>query len=132
MGIFKRIFGICETKLPTDKECWKLSSDTTIQIELEKTPELLTKGSAIRIEGKNLSERILVVFGDDGKYYAFINKCPHAKRRIDPVKGEMLVRCCSIGKSTFNYKGELISGSTKESLEVLKIGQENNKLIISL
>ena len=76
MGIFKRIFGICETKPPKDGGCWKMS-DNAVEIELEREPELSEKNGAIRIEGDGISERILILYGNDGEYHAFINKCTH-------------------------------------------------------
>ncbi|MFC1558474.1 Rieske (2Fe-2S) protein [candidate division KSB1 bacterium] len=131
MGIFKRIFGICETKPPKDSGCWKVS-DNAVEIELERAPELSEKNGAIRIEGDGLFERILVLCDNDEEFHAFINKCTHAKRRIDPVGGESVIRCCSVGKATYNYNGEVISGSAKEPLKVLQIKKEDNRIIVSL
>ena len=53
-------------------------------------------------------------------------------RRIDPVPGEDKIRCCSVGKSTFEYSGKLISGSAKESLDPLALESDGGKLIISV
>ena len=131
MGIIKRIFGICETKLPQDTGCWKVS-DNSVEIELERAPELSEKNGGIRIEGDGISERILVIQGNDGEFHAFVNKCTHGKRRIDPVGGESVIRCCSVGKATYNYKGEAVSGAAKEPIKVLEVRKEDGRVIVSI
>jgi nitrite reductase/ring-hydroxylating ferredoxin subunit len=76
---------------------------------------------------------VLVVHGEDGQYHAFPNRCTHSgHRRIDPVPGEDKIRCCSVGKSTFEYSGQTVSGSAKEPLEPLTLEADGSKLIISV
>jgi nitrite reductase/ring-hydroxylating ferredoxin subunit len=132
MGIFKRLFGICETKLPANSGCWTYA-DGKLEVSLDKAPELSQKGGAVRLEGPSLPKRVLVVHGQDGAFHAFPNRCTHlGHRRIDPVPEEDKIRCCSVGKSTFEYSGKLVSGSAKESLEPLAVESEGSKLIISV
>lgn len=132
MGIFKRLFGICETRPPADSGCWTYK-DGRLEITLEKAPELSRKGGAVRIEGSGLPKRVLVVHGEDGKFHAFPNRCTHiGHRRIDPVPGEDRIRCCSVGKSTFDYSGKRVSGSARESLEPLPAESDGSRLLISL
>jgi nitrite reductase/ring-hydroxylating ferredoxin subunit len=132
MGFFKRLFGICETEPPADEDCWTYA-DGKLEVVLDKAPELSMKGGAIRLEGPYLPKRVLVVHGEDGQYHAFPNRCTHAgHRRIDPVPGEDKIRCCSVGKSTFDYSGQTISGSAKEPLEPLTLETERGKLVISV
>jgi nitrite reductase/ring-hydroxylating ferredoxin subunit len=130
LGFFKRIFGICDTKPPRDAGCWTSQPDHAA-IDLKRAPELGEPGGAVRLEGQDLPNRILVIRGDDGNLHAFINKCTHAGRRIDPRPGTSTVRCCSVGKSTFNYSGEALSGWAKEPLTRLKAREEPGKLVIS-
>jgi len=132
MGFFKRLFGICATQLPANAECWTYR-DGKLEVVLDKAPELSQKGGAVRLEGAPLPKRVLVVHGQDGAFHAFPNRCTHAgHRRIDPVPGEDKIRCCSVGKSTFDYSGKLLSGSAKESLEPLPLESEGGKLVISV
>jgi len=131
MGLFKRIFGLCETTLPSDPDCWKVAGGK-VEIELARVPELQSKEGAIRLEGGGLSERVLVVHGTDGRFHAFRNKCPHFGRRIDPLPGKPQVRCCSLSKSTFDYKGKKVSGPAKRTLTPYRVEVENGMLIISL
>jgi nitrite reductase/ring-hydroxylating ferredoxin subunit len=132
MGLLKRLFGICETQPPADGGCWTYA-DGKLEVSLDKAPELSQKGGAIRLEGPSLPKRVLVVHGQDGAFHAFPNRCTHVgHRRIDPVPGEDKIRCCSVGKSTFDYSGKLLSGSAKESLEPLALESDGSKLVISV
>jgi nitrite reductase/ring-hydroxylating ferredoxin subunit len=132
VGFFKRLFGICETKPPQDENCWSNQINHVV-VDLKKAPELNQPGGAFRLEGKGLPERVLVMRGNDGQAYAFINKCAHAGRRLDPQPGTPTVQCCSLGKSTYNYQGEVLSGSAKKPISTLKVREEpGDKLIILL
>ncbi len=133
MGFFKRLFGICATQLPANDACWSIDGDT-LTIELDKAPELSSPGGAIRLEDKSgkLPTRVLVVHGNDGAYHAFENKCTHAGRRLDPLAGEEVIQCCSIGKTVFDYNGGLQSGSGKTDLKTFPVEPEEGTLTISL
>lgn len=129
MGIFKRLFGICQTQLPQAEDCWKYDGNV-LKVDLTKVPELSNPGSAVRIEDKSLPERILVVHGDDNKWYAFKNKCTHGGRRLDPLKGEGQLECCSVGKSQFSYDGKLLGGSARKDIETYDTEIENDELTL--
>ncbi len=132
MSIFKRLFGICETRPPADTGCWSYT-DGTLEIRLDQAPELSREGGAIRLEGPSLPKRVLVVHGRDGRFHAFHNRCTHlGHRRIDPLPGEDKIRCCSVGKSTFDYAGKRVSGPAPESIETLALEADGDKLIISV
>ena len=92
MGLFKRILGICETPKPKDPECWSIVGEQ-VEIDLARAPELGEGQGAIRLEGKGLSERVLVVHGSDGSFHAYRNRCTHMGRRIDPLKGSDRMTC---------------------------------------
>jgi nitrite reductase/ring-hydroxylating ferredoxin subunit len=130
-SIFQRILGMCATGKPRNEECWTYEGGAVI-VDLAKAPELDERNGAIRLEGKNLPDRVLVIRGDDGSYYAFRNRCAHGKRRLDPVPGAQQVQCCSVGKSTFDYEGSRISGSAKKDITPYKVALEEGKLIIAL
>ena len=112
MGILKRLFGICDTKPPVDSGGWSWNNGK-LEIDLERTGELSSKGGAVRLEGGGLPNRVLVLRGEDEKLHAFSNKCTHGGRRLDPLPGQSKVRCCSVGKSTFDYEGKVFSGTTQ-------------------
>jgi nitrite reductase/ring-hydroxylating ferredoxin subunit len=130
-NIFQRLFGICETRQPSDENCWTFDNGKIV-VDLAHAPELAEKNGAIRLEKKNFPGRVLVVHGNDGEYHAFKNHCTHAKRRLDPVPEMQNVQCCSIGKSTFDYSGKMISGSANEDIDIYKVTVENGKLEITL
>ena len=129
----KQLIGICETRIPQDPESWKLSNNK-IEVNLTRVPELSQAGNAIRLENDGLSVRVLVVHGVDHNYYAFKNRCTHYSngRRMDPVPGKPLIRCCSIGKAIFDYEGKVISGPAENELTKYPVEIKENKLFISL
>ena len=129
MGILKKIFGICETKKPEDPGCWIVSGGR-VEIDLKRAGELSERGGAIRLEGKGLADRILVIRGENGLFYAYKNKCTHMGRRIDPVSGSQYIRCCSVMGSRFGITGEVVSGPAKGALKYFKVKIEDNKLNI--
>ena len=131
-NIFQRIFGICATKEPLDDGCWTYENGT-VTVDLSRAPELFIQNGAIRLEKKdNLPDRLLVFKSDDGQYHALRNQCAHAKRRMDPVPGAQQVQCCSIGKSTFDYDGKVVSGMAGGDIRIYPVVLENDKLIITL
>lgn len=131
MSLWKRIFGICETSLPQDGNCWKRVGDR-IEIDLQRAPELDQPGQAVRLEGPDPEERVLVLRGSDGKFHAFKNRCSHFGRRLDPVPGKQAVCCCSLGQSTYDYSGNVKSGAAKGNLQVFPVRVDEDRLIIEL
>lgn len=131
-NIFQRIFGICATKRPLDEGCWTFKNGRII-VDLARAPELSRPNGAIRLETRHLPDRVLVIQGNDGRYYSFRNRCKHlGGRRLDPVPGTDQVQCCSIGKSTYDYEGKNLSGPAKEGLESYPVTFEDGKLVITL
>ena len=129
----KQLIGICETRVLQDPESWKLSNHK-IELDLNRVPELSQAGNAIRLEKDGLSVRVLVVHGVDNNFHAFKNRCTHysSGRRMDPVSGKALIRCCSIGKATFDYEGKVISGPAEKELTKYPVEIIENRLFISL
>jgi nitrite reductase/ring-hydroxylating ferredoxin subunit len=130
-SILQRVFGISATKMPGDGLCWTYSGHRLV-IDLERAPELAEPGGAIRLEGKNLPDRVLVMHGDDGAYHAFRNRCKHMGRRLDPVPGNRTVQCCSVGRTTYAYDGNVLHGSAREPLETFEVTVTNGKLVVML
>ena len=131
MGFFKRLFGICSTQPPADPSCWSVA-DGKVKVELGKAPELAGPGGAVRLEGNGLSKRVLLLRGEDGKLHAFVNKCSHGGRRLDPLAGTDKVECCSVGKTVFDYDGKLQSGSGKKDIPSLTVDEEGGKAVVRL
>jgi len=131
MGFWKRIFGICETRPPADEGAWSFA-DGKVEIRLDAVPELSSQGGAVRLEGKGLPERLLVVHGNDGRFHAFRNRCTHMGRRLDPAPGSSKLRCCSVSKSEFGYGGEKLAGPAKEDLIVHPTSVHEEALTVHL
>lgn len=131
-SLFQKILGKPATKEPIQSDCWEFDGGK-LTINLEATPELQTPGGAIRLEGRALPLRVLVVNGEDGEYRAYHNKCTHfGHRRLDPVPGTDMVQCCSINQSTFDSGGEKISGPAGHSVTRFPVEQDNDKLMITI
>jgi len=131
MKFLKRIFGISETQLPSNDTCWEYANQE-IRLDLNRAPELDRPGSAMRLEGKGLPVRTLVVHGQDGAFHAFANRCTHMGRRIDILSGTDRMECCSVSKSTFNYNGEPVGGAARKHLRVFSVTASDQELTIAL
>jgi nitrite reductase/ring-hydroxylating ferredoxin subunit len=130
-NIFQRLFGICATSKPSDDGCWTYEGGA-IKVDLARAPELARADGALRLEGKNLPVRVLVVRGDGESWHAFKNRCAHAGRRLDPVPGTGRVQCCSIGKSTYDAEGKILTGSAKKGVATFSVAREGERLVITL
>ncbi len=130
-NILQRFLGIPASKRPRYDSCWTYS-DSKVVIDLKQAPELSEPGGAIRLEGKGLPDRVLVIHGDDGAYHAFSNRCKHMGRRLDPVPGDRTVQCCSVGKTTYAYDGSVLSGPAKEAARTLAVEVSNGGLVVVL
>lgn len=132
MGFFAKLLGICSTPLPADPKCWSFA-DGMIKIDLARAAELSSAAGALRLEGKPLPQRVLVVRDKDGNFHAFPNRCTHAgHRRLDHLPEEGKVKCCSIGQSIFDYEGQRHAGSATDPIEPLRLEESNGKLKIWL
>jgi nitrite reductase/ring-hydroxylating ferredoxin subunit len=131
MSLLRLIFGICITQLPEDEDCWRYSRGR-IKIEWARAPELYKPGGAIRLEGKGLPIRVLVVYGMDGQYHAFRNRSTFMGRRLDPVAGTQTICSCNVLKSVFDYTGNVMSGPAKEPLKTFQVETKQCKVIVWL
>lgn len=130
-SFFQRLLGQCATPEPADSGCWSYSGGQ-VQIDLARAPELVPPSGAVRLEGRGLPERLLVVHGEDGRYRAMSNRCTHFGRRLDPVPGTGTVQCCSINKSTFDDEGRAVYGPAKRPVRTFDATTANNRLFIPL
>jgi nitrite reductase/ring-hydroxylating ferredoxin subunit len=127
MGLFKRVIGISRTKRPEDPKCWKYSRGRIV-IQWGRAPELRAPCGSIRLEGRGLPEKVLVMYGMDGQFHAFQNKCPHCGRRLDPVTGSTTVGCCGLFPLEFDYAGNETPEQGKDFLKTYNV--ETNKCTV--
>ncbi len=130
-SIIQRIAGIAATSLPWDRGAWTYDGESLV-VNLERVRELARTGAAVRIEGRGLPDRVLLVNGEDGRFHAFSNRCGHMGRRIDPVPGTDTVQCCSLMKATYGYNGEKIAGPGRGAVKTYAIDAFDGKLIITI
>jgi nitrite reductase/ring-hydroxylating ferredoxin subunit len=71
-----------------------------------------------------------VVRGQQGTWHAYENRCAHAGRRLDPIPGAGRVQCCSLGKSTYDASGDILSGSAKKGINAFAVTVEDGLLKI--
>ncbi len=130
LDFFKSVAGICQTK-PLDRALWRTEGDQAVVL-LAGASQLQALGSAVRLEGEGLGEPLLLLRAADGTYRAFVNRCTHMGRRIDPSQGGQSLRCCSVSHSTFDLAGEKLSGPAKGGLKPLPVRHEKGELYITL
>lgn len=130
-SIVQRVAGTCITDKPKNNSCWRVKGGV-IEVNIDKAPELAAPSGALRLEGKGLERRVLIVHGEDGEFYAFPNHCTHMGRRMDPMPGDPLIQCCSLGKSTFDYAGKVVYGDDTTDLQMLPITRENGVLRVQI
>ncbi|MGD8540691.1 MAG: Rieske 2Fe-2S domain-containing protein [Desulfobacteraceae bacterium] len=131
MKFLKRLLGICETPAPACAAAWSVAG-RTVTLDLARLPELTPAGGAVRLEGRGLPQRLLVVRGPDGGLHAFGNRCSHMGRRIDPLPGTDRLECCSLSQSTYSYAGEPLSGAARGALKTFGVSLRGNEVTIVL
>ena len=127
----QRLMGKPATELPHDPACWTYA-DGRIIVDLTRAPELSERSGAVRLESPALPEHVLVFMGEDGRYHACRNACAHGGRRLDPVPNTFTLQCCSVGKSTYDYDGELLSGPAHGCVHPYPVRRDGGTLVVDL
>lgn len=130
-SFWQRLLGLPGTRTPRDAGCWKYESGL-VTVDLDRALELAAPSSSVRLEGKGLPLRVLVVHGEDRVFRALQNCCGHMGRRVDFVPGTDTVQCCSVGKSTYDLTGQVLTGPATRGLHVLPVERDGNVLRIRL
>jgi len=130
VGIIKALMGKCETK-ELDPSLWSLENGQ-VRVSLGQVTELAAKGGAVYLQDKELDKPVLIVRTEDDRYLAFANKCTHGGRKIDHVPGELKLRCCSVGHTTYDYDGNVIKGMAKGPIAKYETEVMGTDLIVKL
>lgn len=128
-GAFDRLKGVTHTPLLDNPNAWQYA-DSELRLMLNEVPQLAQPGSAVRLEDAQLPEDLLIVYGVDGEYYVYVNKCTHGQRKIDLDENGQL-RCTSVGQSRFDYSGEVLSGSASAPLTTYTVERFDGQLIMT-
>lgn len=128
MEFLKALAGMCRTDV-LSPDLWEFDGDKAT-IVLSEVSQLKNPCGAVYLSGKGLKDPILVVHGDDGQFHCFSNRCGHMGRKLDPVPGEPILRCCSVSHSTYDYQGKVVSGPAKEVIQVYQSREHDGKLTI--
>ncbi len=131
-SFWQRLLGIPATSKPQNADSWQYTEGKLI-IDLEKTPEIGTSGSAVRFEGGSLPQRVLLVRGEDDQFLAYQNRCTHlGHRRLDLVPGTDTIQCCSINKSTYDVDGNNIYGPAPKRITTYPAHRDGNKVVVTI
>lgn len=131
VGIIKSIFGICDTS-SLSPDLWSTEGNK-VRVKVSQMPEPLQEGGAVYLKGQGLKNPVLLLRTQDDQYLAFANRCTHfGHRKLDPVPGQRILRCCSVNHSTFDYEGKRLSGPAKNSLTRYSVELSDGELIITV
>lgn len=130
VDFFKAVAGICKT-VPLSPDLWNISG-AKARIKIGQVAELQSPGGAVYLKGKELTTPILIVRKQDGGFLCAENRCTHMGRKLDPVRGQEVIRCCSVSHSTFDFKGLVSRGPARKPLSLLRSRVENGDLVIEL
>ncbi len=130
IDFIKAVAGICETE-PLDGSAWT-KDGSEVKVQLDKAKGLTEPWAAVYLQGSELEKPILIVRDDKGELFCFSNKCTHMGRKLDPVPGERVLRCCSVNHSTFDFDGKALKGPTKGNLATYPCSVDGNVLTITV
>jgi cytochrome b6-f complex iron-sulfur subunit len=127
---FKAVAGICRTN-PLGDHLWEFDGNRAT-VKIDQVAELQSPGGAVFLQGKGLKQPVLIVRGNEGGFHAFANRCTHMGRKLDPVPGEPVLRCCSVSHSTFDYHGQKLTGPAKGPVTVYHSEVQEGGLVITV
>lgn len=128
---FKSVFGICQTN-ELSPDLWRFEGNSAI-FPVSRVPELQTSGGAIYLKGKGLKYPVLIVRTKDNEFIGFENRCTHmGHRKVDPMSGESVLRCCSVNHSTYDFHGKRLSGPAKGDLKTYEVELANDEIVVKL
>lgn len=130
-NIFQRIAGKPQSGPPADANCWSYQ-DGRLFIDLARARELAQPWGAINIDDPSLPVPVLVFLDGDGIYRAYCNLCGHGGRRLDPVPGTDTLMCCSLGKSRYDFEGNVIGGAAEKGVLPFAVDVQPGRLIVTL
>lgn len=129
-GFFKAVGGVCRTR-ELERDMWRLDGGS-LHVRSDQIPELQEPYGAVFLDGRGLEKPVLLVRTEAGPLLAFENHCTHFGRKLDPVPGEPILRCCSVSHATFDLEGNVLSGPAKGPLKTYATREEGGELVVDL
>jgi len=131
LDFFKALAGVCRTR-PLSFHAWRLDGKTA-RVSLADAGVPREPGEAVYLKGHGLKHPILILRTGDGAFLAVQNRCTHVGgRKLDPVPEQSLLRCCSVGHSTFDLDGSPVSGPAIKPLTIYPSEERDGELIVHL
>ncbi len=130
-SLFQRILGRPMTTGPADSGSWSYANGS-LEIDLGRVPELAEPWGAVALEDERLPIPVLIFRDGDGVAHAVCNVCAHGGRRLDPVPGQDVLTCCSLGRSTYDLDGTLISGAAEENILPFTVIETGPTLLVTI
>jgi nitrite reductase/ring-hydroxylating ferredoxin subunit len=129
-GLLRSFLGICQTTR-IDPE-FSRRQGSSIRVRVGVVPELQGLATAVYLGGGSLENPVLLLRRDEDHYLAFSNRCTHMGRRINPVPGQEVLRCCSVSHSLFDLQGRVVAGPAERRLTVYPTKLESGELVVTL
>jgi len=116
-----------------NQEAYKIQdSNKTIDIFLDKAPDLLNEGYAVKIIDSRLKEPLIIANTGGSDFKAFPITCTHNNYEVEYKHDKKKFRCINISHSEFSTDGTVTFGPADKPLTPYPIHRQSNKLIISL
>jgi len=104
----------------------------TIGIFLDKAPDLLNEGYAVKIIDSRLKEPLIIANTGDDCFKAFPITCTHNNYEVEYKHDKKEFRCINISHSKFSTDGTVTFGPADRPLTPYPIHRQGNNLMISL
>ncbi len=117
---------------PPAYEIVEANRKVDIIIDIEKTPDLLNEGSAVKIIDKRLNERIIIANTGKNGFSALSIFCTHNGAEVEYKHDLKKFICVSFNHAEFSPDGRSIDGMKLQALTSYPISNKDENLIISI
>lgn len=116
-------------------QCFTVMENNMI-IPLQKNTKLTKAGESLKlsyIDRKSLVRiKVLIIHINGNLYQAYENKCSLCGNELEYDSTSGILNCCSIARSKFNIRGEVIKGPARENLRLFPTMVSGNDILINL
>jgi Rieske Fe-S protein len=112
------------------EEVYSLSGNT-VEVSLDRVPELEEVGNAVTIVDDRLPTYLIIARTEEDSYVVASSECTHRGMALSYEHDKKVFRCSSLGHSEFNLEGSPGEGFTEEPLRIYKHSIEGDLMTIS-